>query len=76
MPSPQGVVEPDLPRFDEEYFEWVDVLESVLLTTERFTMIELGAGWGRWLARGAAAAERRSVPFLLVGPRRSRRTFE
>ena len=42
-------VETAYPAFDEEYFEWVDVLEAVVGADGPFTMIELGAGWGRWL---------------------------
>lgn len=43
------------PQFDEEYFEWIDVLESTFLANNSYTMIELGAGWGRWLSRAYAA---------------------
>ena len=43
------------PSFNEEYFEWVDVLEAVVARAGMFTMLELGAGWGRWLANAAAA---------------------
>ena len=56
-----------LPAFDEEYFEWVTLLEAVTEARDCFTMIELGAGYGRWLARGAAAARRRGIPYHLVG---------
>ena len=61
LPAPR---EP-YPRFDEEYFEWVDILEAVDQAAETFVMIELGAGYGRWCARAAAAVpeeERLSVP--------------
>lgn len=58
---------PDLPQFNEEYFEWIDLLEAVRHAEGRFTMIELGAGWGRWLMQGAAAAITRDIPYLLVG---------
>ena len=47
---------PELPEVNEEYFEWIDLLEAVEAAEGTFTMIELGAGWGRWLARGAVAA--------------------
>jgi FkbM family methyltransferase len=57
---------PGYPAFDEEYFEWVDLLEAVSLAKDRFTMLELGAGWGRWTARGAAAAKLRSLQYWLV----------
>jgi FkbM family methyltransferase len=62
-------VETGYPAFDEEYFEWVDVLEAVVGAAETFTMIELGAGWGRWLMNAAAAArahDRRHVHLVGV----------
>ena len=58
----------DYPAFDEEYFEWIDVLEAATSAREAFTMIELGAGWGRWLMIGAAATQQcGALPFHLVG---------
>jgi FkbM family methyltransferase len=56
-----------LPRFDEEYFEWIDVLEAAAAANGRFVMFELGAGWGRWLMSGAAAARQRRLDLALVG---------
>lgn len=56
------------PAFDEEYFEWVDVLEAVTRARRQFTMIELGAGWGRWLVNAAIAVEQFSgIPCRLIG---------
>lgn len=62
-------VQSDYPPFDEEYFEWVDLLEAVTGAKDRFTMIELGAGWGRWLCRAALALKQRDsrLPYHLVG---------
>jgi FkbM family methyltransferase len=57
---------PGYPPFDEEYFEWIDLLEAVAWAQGRFTMLELGAGFGRWTARGAAAARQRELPYRLV----------
>ncbi len=58
----------DYPPFDEEYFEWIGVLEAVASAREEFTMIELGAGWGRWLVNAATAIRRlTSFPCHLVG---------
>jgi len=54
------VVTPPYPIFNEEYFEWVDILESVEAATDNYVMIELGAGYGRWSVRAALAAARRS----------------
>jgi FkbM family methyltransferase len=50
---------PEFPGFDDEYFEWIDVLEAVDQAHETFVMIELGAGYGRWCARAAAAIRRK-----------------
>lgn len=56
------------PAFDEEYFEWIDVLESVVAARGSYTMIELGAGYGRWSARAAYAVKQFNpeLPFRLV----------
>jgi len=67
-----AAADPVLPRdaypgFDEEYFEWIDVLETVCEARDRFTMIELGAGYGRWLVRAVAALRVvNPLPFRLV----------
>jgi FkbM family methyltransferase len=62
-PPPAGV--PAAPDFDEEYFEWLDVLEAADEAARAgaadFTMIEVGAGYARWAARGWAAARRRGL---------------
>jgi FkbM family methyltransferase len=67
-PTASRLVETEYPVFGEEYFEWIDVLEAVLTAERQFTMVELGAGWGRWLINAAAAARRCGVSTLcLVG---------
>jgi FkbM family methyltransferase len=58
--------EPGYPPFDEEYFEWIDLLEAAASAKGRFTMLELGGGWGRWTARGAAAATQLGLTYALV----------
>jgi FkbM family methyltransferase len=45
----------EYPPFDEEYFEWIDLLEAVAAAEDRFTMLELGAGHGRWTVNAAVA---------------------
>lgn len=57
------------PGIDDELFEWIDVLEAVLSADRRFCMVELGAGFGRWLVRAAVAARRArpSIEIRLVG---------
>lgn len=43
------------PPPDAELFEWIDVLEAVTRSSGQFTMLELGAGYGRWTVNAAAA---------------------
>ena len=52
----RSVEEYPYPQPDEEYFEWIDLLESVVAASRTYTMIELGAGYGRWVVRAAFAA--------------------
>jgi FkbM family methyltransferase len=65
-------VETSYPSFDEEYFEWVDLLEAVAAARDSYTMIELGAGYGRWSVRAALAVQRYwstsvgGMPFQLI----------
>ena len=63
-----GPYRPELPKINESYHEWIDVLEAVAAARETFTMIELGAGWGRWLVRAAIAAKHvNPLPCSLIG---------
>jgi FkbM family methyltransferase len=58
---------PHYPRFNEEYFEWVDILEAVAEASGTFVMVELGAGYGRWLMRAASALQnKRECTFCSV----------
>jgi FkbM family methyltransferase len=68
VPTAAGWLEPAIPPVDEEYFEWIDVLEAVASAEVTFTMIELGAGYGRWLMNAAAAARMRGgLSLQLIG---------
>ena len=58
-PAQVGVATP--PAFDEEYCEWIDVLEAVQAAYGRFTMIEFGAGYSRWASRTWTAARQRGL---------------
>jgi FkbM family methyltransferase len=61
-------VSTEYPGFTEEYFEWIDLLEAVTTARGRFTMIELGAGYGRWLVDAVAALRRvNDIPYQLIG---------
>jgi FkbM family methyltransferase len=51
----------------EDTFEWIDLLESILAAKDEYTMMELGAGYGRWSVRAALALHQlRGLPFHLV----------
>lgn len=45
-------------RESEDYFEWIDLLTAIDRAEAGFTMIEIGAGYGRWIANAAAALAR------------------
>ena len=61
-------VDTPYPAFDEEYFEWIDLLESVIHARRAYTMIELGAGFGRWAVRVSWALRycHPGMPFHLI----------
>jgi FkbM family methyltransferase len=65
MPTFQRASTPEL---SDELFEWLDVLESVAEAGASFTMVELGAGFGRWLVNAVVALRRLDSdrPFRLV----------
>ena len=52
---PTHTVQTQYAPIDEEYFEWIDILESVISAKQSYTIIELGAGYGRWAVRAACA---------------------
>ena len=55
------------PTIDTEYFEWVDLLEAVVSAENRFTMLEIGAGYGRWTVNAGAAVRAFSgLPTTLI----------
>jgi FkbM family methyltransferase len=60
---------PGYPAPNEEIFEWIALLEAVLTARDTFTMVELGAGYGRWLARAACAirVKRPQLRMRLIG---------
>lgn len=65
-PEQPRMVTAGAPAYDEEYFEWIDVLEAVEEARDEFVMVELGAGWGRWSMRAAAALARKGRGFRCV----------
>jgi FkbM family methyltransferase len=68
----------DSPEFDEEYFEWIDLLESVVAAQGSYTMLDLGAGFGRWSVRAAFAVRQYHgiLPYRLVAVEAEPTVFE
>jgi FkbM family methyltransferase len=62
------VVQTPYPAFSEEYLEWIDILESVVSARKSYTMIELGAGFGRWAVNAALAVRQynEKLPHRLI----------
>jgi FkbM family methyltransferase len=55
-----------VPPVDNEYLEWVDLLDAVHTARDRFVMMELGAGFGKWGTRGALAARQRGIADIQI----------
>ncbi|SEC61115.1 methyltransferase, FkbM family [Rhizobiales bacterium GAS191] len=53
-----------MPRRDDDYFEWISLLEAVKEAKDSFVFVELGAGYGRWSARAFKAAQQRKIPSI------------
>lgn len=67
-PTPAGEVEGALPKFGPQFYEWIATLGAARNAREKFVMVELGAGYGPWLVRGAAAVRRhQDIPIQLIG---------
>ncbi len=47
--------------------EWAAALRAVDLARDRFTMIELGCGWGCWMNNTGVAARRAGLAVALIG---------
>ena len=57
------------PRVHDETFEWEILLSAILEARDHFTMIEAGAGYGRWLISAVCAIRMRrpDLSFSLMG---------
>lgn len=56
------------PGIDDNIFDWLILLEAVVEAHDEFTMVALGAGWGRWLVSAAFAVKQFSqIPCRLIG---------
>jgi hypothetical protein len=64
---------PEYPLVDEEYIELISVYQMALKAKHTFTMVEIGARWGTWGYRAAAAIRRynpdvKKVDLLFMEP--------
>jgi len=56
------------PVTHEDYFEFFALLQAIETASDRFVMMELGAGFGRWLVNAALAMRAtRDLPIKLIG---------
>lgn len=62
-------VNTEYPGISEETFEWIAILDAVSQSDGTFRMIELGAGYGRWLVAAACALrqKRPGAALKLIG---------
>lgn len=60
-PDPEGPVAPPLPVPSAPYFEWIALFEAIGAAEGSFTMAELGAGYGPWLAAAWLACRRARI---------------
>jgi len=51
----------------EDLLEWADLLSAVLSAKDTFRMMDLGAGFGRWLVNGAHAARQKGLRPFVIG---------
>lgn len=66
-PSTTPQVETLYPPANEDIFAWIDLLTAVTTAHDRFTMMELGAGYGLWSVRAAKAVEqKRKIPIRII----------
>jgi FkbM family methyltransferase len=50
-----------------DVLDWVALLAAVQTAGDTFVVVELGAGWGKWLAAAAAVASRTGRDYRLLG---------
>ena len=61
-------LETDYPPVNEDFFEYISLLKSIDEAEKTFTMIELGAGYGRWIISAAKASEQKdNLQYFLIG---------
>lgn len=74
----EGTVEPvpDPGNWHADIAEWAAALYSVARAEGSYRIVELGCGWGCWIANMGVAARKRGLPVHLVGVEGERRHLE
>lgn len=57
----------EFPAGEGQLLDLIPLLEAVLSSQSMFRMLDLGAGWGRWLTTGAFACEKVGLAYQLTG---------
>lgn len=66
--QPMKALDVFAPALNEEHYDWIDLFEAARRARGTFTVVELGAGHGRWLVNAANLARRTGLPLgTLVG---------
>lgn len=66
-PRSQEFVRTSYPVVSEAYFEWIDVLQSVVDAKDEYAIVELGAAYGYWSVIAACAARSRGIKSISLG---------
>ena len=67
---------PDIPLSHEHVLDWIPLVHALKRSSGTFQMAALGAGWGRWLAAGAALARQLGRDYRLLGVEAEPQHFE
>lgn len=66
-PTGDRMVKTHYPPIDEEYYEWEDLITSIEKAKGTYRIMDIGAGWGRWLIRAAFICKHLRKQYHLYG---------
>ena len=61
-----SVIYSKYPLLGDHTFEWQDMISSILTADKHFNMIELGAGWAKWIVDGTAIAKKEGITKIVA----------
>ena len=62
----KNIIHSKYPQLGDHTFEWQDMISSILTSNKRFNMIELGAGWAKWIVDGTALAKKEGIQKIVA----------